>query len=116
MNIIITQRVLYCASPAMISSAIILVATEVKKSANPDGAVRIATGQPAPTDAFMERASDQVSVNAVTATKEQNVTNANLIQDAKMASAQNHGSVDVIKTGVEYFATKVSNIYKFQSF
>lgn len=110
MNITITQPAPYYASLAMISLDTTLAVTEAKKSVSPDGVVKIAINQPAPTDAFMERASDQVSVNAATATKERDVTNANLIRDAKMASVQSHGSVNVIKTGVEYSVTKVSNI------
>lgn len=57
----------------------------------------------------MERANDQVFVNAATATKAQDVTNANHILDARMASAQGLGSVAAIKTGVAFCATKVSD-------
>lgn len=116
MNITITQPAPYCVSLVMIFSAITLVATKVEKSASPDGAGRPAISQPAPTDAFVERASDQVSANAATATKEPDATNANHIQDAKMASAQSHGSVIAIRTGVEYSVTKVSNITNFHLF
>lgn len=108
MSTIITPPALCCVSLAMTSLVITLAAIRVRRFANPDGVVIIVTNQPAPTDAFMERASDQVYVNAAMATKEQNVTNANHIQDAKMASAQNHGIVAVTKTGVAYSVTKVS--------
>lgn len=110
MSTTITQHAPCCASLAMTSSVIILAATEAKKSARPDGVARIARNQPAQMDAFTERASGQVFVNAATAIKEQDVTNANHIQDARMASAQNHGSVAALETGVEYSVTKVSYV------
>lgn len=116
MNITITPPVPYCVSLAMIFLVITLVVAGVKKSVSSDGVVRIATDPLALMGAFMERVSGQVSVNAATVTKEQDVTNANHIQDVKMASVQNLGSVVAIKTGVEYSVTKVSNITNFNLF
>lgn len=111
MSTTITQRAPCCASLAMTSSVIILAATEAKNSASPDGVARTARNQPAQMDAFTERASGQVFVNAASAIKERNVTSANHTQDARMASAHIHGSVSASKTGVEYSVTKVSYVY-----
>lgn len=119
MSTTITQRAPYSVSRVTTSLATIPVAVKAKKSASPDGVVRIATSHFALKDVFMERANGQVFANAATATKERNATNVNLIQDARMASAQNHGSVIASKIGVEFSATKVSstaNSLKFESF
>jgi hypothetical protein len=109
MNIIIIQLAPYYASLAMTSLVITPAAAKAKKFASPDGAVRTATDQSARTDACTERAKGQVYVNVATATKELSATNAKPIQDAKMASAQNHGSVVATKIGVAFSVTKVSN-------
>lgn len=109
MNIIIIQLALFCANLVMISLVITPAALKVKKSASPDGVAKIVTDQSASTDACMERANDQVFVNAATAIKEHDAMNAKRIQDAKTASVQSHGSVAASKTGVESSATKVSN-------
>jgi hypothetical protein len=109
MNITITQPAPYYASLAMTSLVITPAAVRAKKSASPDGAVRTATDHSARMDVCMERAKGQVCVNVATATKEPSVTNVRPIQDAKMASAQNHGSVVATKIGVAFSVTKVSN-------
>lgn len=113
MNITITQLARCCASLAMTFSVTTPAAARVKKSASQDGAGRIAKNHFAPTDAFTDRAKNQVFVNVATATKERDATSAWHIQDAKMASALNHGSVVATKTGVEYSAIKVSDRNKF---
>ena len=109
MNIIITQPAPYFVSPATTFSATTPAVLAVIRSVSPDGAVRIATDQFARTDACTERAKGQVCVNVAMVTKEPSATNARLIQDAKMASASNLGSVVARRTGVEYSAIKVSN-------
>lgn len=116
MNITTTQPAPCYASLATTSLDITLAATKAKRSASPDGAVRTVTNPSAPTDAFMERASGQVSVSAATATRERDATSAKHTQDAKMASAPNHGSVAATKTGVEYSVTKVSDDQQIQIF
>lgn len=108
MSITITQRARFCASRATTSLATTPAAIKAKRSANPAGAVRIATSQLVRTDAFMERAKGPVFVNAATATRERGATSANRILAAKTASAQSHGSVAATRTGVEYSVTKVS--------
>lgn len=109
MNITTIQRALCCVSRAMISLDITPAVVRVKKSAIPDGVMRIATNQPVPTVAKTERVNVQVFVNAAMATKARDVTSANHTQDVKMATAKHHGSVDVTRTGVEYSVTKVSS-------
>lgn len=93
----------------MISSATTPAVAKAKRFASPDGAARTATSRFVPRDASMERANDQVFVNAATAIKAQDATNANHILDARMASARGPGSVAAIKTGVAFSATKVSD-------
>lgn len=97
-----------CASLATTSSATTPAAVRVRKCASPDGAVRTAISQSVPTDVCMERADGQVFVSAATATKAHGATSVRPTQDAKMASAPSHGSVDATRTGAEYSATKVS--------
>lgn len=111
MNITTTQRARCFVSRAMISLDITPAAARAKKSATPDGVMRIATDQPVPTVAKTERANVQVFVNAAMATKARDVTNANHTQDVKMATAKHHGSVAVTRTGVGYFVTKVSSLF-----
>lgn len=111
MNTTITQPAPYYASLATTFSDTTPAAAKAKRSVSPDGVARTAINRLARTDACMERAKGQVCVNAATATKVPNATNAKPIQDAKMASALNHGSVDATKIGVAFSVTKVS--YKF---
>lgn len=108
MSTTITQRAQFCANLVMISSVTTPAAIGVRRSADTVGLARIVTNQFAKTDATMACAKVQVCANAGTATKANDATNVNHIQDVRMASAQNHGSVNAGGTGVEYSATKVS--------
>lgn len=96
MSTTITQPARCCANHVMTTLAITPAAVEAKRSAGMAGVARTAIVQSARTDASMACANVQVCASAATATKANDATSVNHIQDARMAHAKSHGSAIVI--------------------